>query len=217
MELTAGIEIKGARAPGFEKILEPAALHFIAGLERRFGAERKRLIVARAEFQQRLDGGENPRFLPETADVRAGDWKVAGVPEDLQDRRVEITGPVERKMVINALNSGARMFMADFEDSAAPTWELMINGQINLRDAVRREITFSDPKSGRNYALGETIATLIVRPRGWHLEEAHITVDGAPASAALVDFGLYFFHNAEELLARGTGPYFYLPKIESHL
>ena len=217
MELTAGIEIKGALAPGFEEILEPAALHFIAGLERRFGAERKQLIAARAEFQQRLDGGENPRFLSETADVRAGDWKVAGVPEDLQDRRVEITGPVERKMVINALNSGARMFMADFEDSAAPTWELMINGQINLRDAVRREITFSDPKSGKNYALGETIATLIVRPRGWHLEEAHITVDGAPASAALVDFGLYFFHNAEELLARGTGPYFYLPKIESHL
>ena len=217
MELTAGIEIKGALASDFEEILEPAALHFVAGLERRFGAERKRLIAARGEFQQRLDAGENPRFLPETADVRAGDWKVAGVPDDLQDRRVEITGPVERKMVINALNSGARMFMADFEDSAAPTWDLMINGQINLRDAVRREIAFSDPKSGKDYALGETIATLIVRPRGWHLEEAHITVDGAPASAALVDFGLYFFHNAEELLARGTGPYFYLPKLENHL
>ena len=217
MKLTAGIEITGAMAPGFEDILEPAALHFVAGLERRFGAERKRLMAARTEFQQRLDGGEKPRFLPETADVRAGDWKIAGVPADLQNRRVEITGPVERKMVINALNSGARMFMADFEDSAAPTWDLMINGQINLRDAVRREIAFTDANSGKDYALGETTATLIVRPRGWHLEEAHIQVDGDPVSAALVDFGLFFFHNAEELVARGTGPYFYLPKIENHL
>ena len=217
MEITAGIKISGAMVPGFEAILRPEALHFVAGLERHFGAQRQRLIEARSEFQERLDSGENPRFLPETKHVRAGDWKVAKVPEDLRDRRVEITGPVERKMVINALNSGARMFMADFEDSAAPTWELMINGQINLSDAVRREIAFTDPNSGKDYALGDTTATLIVRPRGWHLQEAHITVDGAPASAALVDFGLYLFHNASQLLARGTGPYFYLPKLENHL
>ena len=216
MELTAGIEIKGEMAPRFEEILSREALHFIAGLERRFGAERRRLIAARADFQARLDGGENPRFLPQTKDVRAGKWKVAGTPEDLRDRRVEITGPVERKMVINALNSGAHMFMADFEDSAAPTWELMINGQINLADAVRRDIAYTDPNSGKDYALGDDIVTLIVRPRGWHLEEAHIIVDDAPVSAALVDFGLFFFHNAAELLARGSGPYFYLPKMESH-
>ncbi len=217
MELTAGIKVTGAMAPGFGDILTPEALHFVAGLERRFGAERKRLIAARGEFQLRLDSGEKPRFLAETADIRAGDWKIAAVPKDLQNRRVEITGPVERKMVINALNSGARMFMADFEDSAAPTWDLMINGQINLRDAVRGEIAFTDPNSGKDYALGDTPATLIVRPRGWHLEEAHITVDGAPASAALVDFGLFFFHNAKQQVARGTGPYFYLPKLETHL
>ncbi|MDP7342541.1 MAG: malate synthase A [Alphaproteobacteria bacterium] len=217
MEITAGIEITGEMAPRFEEILTPAALHFIAGLERRFGAERKRLIAERADFQARLDDGENPRFLPATKHIRAGDWRVAKIPEDLQDRRVEITGPVERKMVINALNSGAHMFMADFEDSAAPTWDLMINGQINLSDAVRREIAFSDPNSGKGYALGDDIATLIVRPRGWHLKEAHITIDGAPASAALVDFGLFFYHNASELLGRGSGPYFYLPKLENHL
>ncbi len=217
MELSAGIEITGKVAPGFEEILSPEALKFVAELERRFGAERKRLIAARTEFQARLDAGENPRFLPETKDVRAGDWKIAGVPADLQDRRVEITGPVDRKMVINALNSGARMFMADFEDSAAPTWELMISGQINLRDAIRRKIAFSDPNSGKDYALGNTVATLIVRPRGWHLEEAHILVDGTPASASLVDFGLFFFHNVKEQLARGTGPYFYLPKMENHI
>ncbi|MDP6818225.1 MAG: malate synthase A [Alphaproteobacteria bacterium] len=216
MEITAGIEITGEMAPRFEEILTPAAQHFIAGLERRFGAERKRLIAERADFQARLDEGENPRFLPATSDIRAGDWRVAKIPEDLQDRRVEITGPVERKMVINALNSGAHMFMADFEDSAALTWDLMINGQINLSDAVRREIAFSDPNSGKDYALGDDIATLIVRPRGWHLEEAHIIVDGAPASAALVDFGLFLYHNASELLARGSGPYFYLPKMENH-
>ncbi len=217
MEITAGIEITGEMAPRFEEILTPAALHFIAGLERRFGAERKRLIAERADFQARLDDGENPRFLPATKHIRAGDWRVAKIPEDLQDRRVEITGPVERKMVINALNSDAHMFMADFEDSAAPTWDLMINGQINLSDAVRREIAFSDPNSGKGYALGDDIATLIVRPRGWHLKEAHITIDGAPASAALVDFGLFFYHNASELLGRGSGPYFYLPKLENHL
>lgn len=217
MELTAGIKVTGAMAAGFDGILTPEALHFVAGLERRFGAERKRLIAARGEFQHRLDSGEKPHFLAKTADIRAGDWKIAAVPKDLHNRRVEITGPVERKMVINALNSGARIFMADFEDSAAPTWDLMINGQINLRDAVRGEIAFTDPNSGKDYVLGDAPATLIVRPRGWHLEEAHITVDGAPASAALIDFGLFFFHNAEQQVARGTGPYFYLPKLENHL
>ena len=217
MELTAGIKVTGAMAAGFDGILTPEALHFVAGLERRFGAEHKRLIAARGEFQHRLDSGEKPHFLAKTADIRAGDWKIAAVPKDLHNRRVEITGPVERKMVINALNSGARIFMADFEDSAAPTWDLMINGQINLRDAVRGEIAFTDPNSGKDYVLGDAPATLIVRPRGWHLEEAHITVDGAPASAALIDFGLFFFHNAEQQVARGTGPYFYLPKLENHL
>ena len=196
MEPTTGIEILGEMAPGFEKIFSAEAVHFVAGLERKFGAERRRLLAARIEFQARLDAGENPHFLPETKDVRSGDWKIAPVPKDLQDRRVEITGPVERKMVINALNSGARMFMADFEDSAAPTWDLMINGQINLRDAVRHDIIFTDPNSGKDYALGDTVATLIVRPRGWHLDEAHILVDGAPVSASLIDFGLFFFHNA---------------------
>ena len=217
MELTAGIKVTGAMAAGFDGILTLEALHFVAGLERRFGAERKRLIAARGEFQHRLDSGEKPHFLAKTADIRAGDWKISAVPKDLHNRRVEITGPVERKMVINALNSGARIFMADFEDSAAPTWDLMINGQINLRDAVRGEIAFTDPNSGKDYVLGDAPATLIVRPRGWHLEEAHITVDGAPASAALIDFGLFFFHNAEQQVARGTGPYFYLPKLENHL
>ena len=217
MELTAGIEVTGEMAPGFEEILTPEALHFVASLERRFGAERKNRIAARAEFQKRIDGGENPCFLAETKDVRAGDWKIADTPADLQDRRVEITGPVDRKMIINALNSGARMFMADFEDSAAPTWELMISGQVNMRDASRGDIAFTDPKSGKDYALGDNTATLIVRPRGWHLEEGHILVDGQPASAGLADFGLFFFHNAKELLARGTGPYFYLPKLENHL
>ena len=217
MDFTAGIKITGELAPGFEEILTPEALHFVALLERRFGAERKSRIAARAEFQKRIDGGENPHFLAETKDVRAGEWKIAGTPADLQDRRVEITGPVDRKMVINALNSGARMFMADFEDSAAPTWQLMISGQVNMRDASRGDIAFTDPKSGKDYVLGDNTANLIVRPRGWHLEEGHILVDGQPASAGLVDFGLFFFHNAKELLARGTGPYFYLPKLENHL
>ena len=170
MELTAGIKVTGAMAAGFDGILTPEALHFVAGLERRFGAERKRLIAARGEFQHRLDSGEKPHFLAKTADIRAGDWKISAVPKDLHNRRVEITGPVERKMVINALNSGARIFMADFEDSAAPTWDLMINGQINLRDAVRGEIAFTDPNSGKDYVLGDAPATLIVRPRGWHLD-----------------------------------------------
>jgi malate synthase len=155
--------------------------------------------------------------LPETKEIRSGYWTVSPVPQDLLDRRVEITGPVERKMIINALNSGAKVFMADFEDSTTPTWENVVEGQINLRDAVRRTISFSDPTSKKQYKLNERPAVLFVRPRGWHLEERHVLVDGEPMSGSIFDFGLYFFHNAKELLQRGSGPYFYLPKIESHL
>ena len=157
-----------------------------------------------------------PDFLPETEHIRQGDWTIAPVPADLQDRRVEITGPAERKMIINALNSGAKVFMADFEDSHSPTWEGAISGQINLRDAVRRTITFSNP-DGKQYTLNEKTATLLVRPRGWHLVEKHVLIDGKPIPGRIFDFGLFFFHNAKELLERGTGPYFYLPKLESHL
>ena len=211
-----GIRVLGQMNPGFDTILTQEALEFVAGLERRFGDERRRLLEARTAYQLKLDAGEKPRFLAETAEIREGDWTIRGVPADLRDRRVEITGPVDRKMVINALNSGAKVFMADFEDAAAPTWDGMMQGQINLRDAQRGDITFEDPRSGKSYALGDTPATLLVRPRGWHLEEAHIEVDGRPVSGSLVDFGLYFFHNAKQTLARGTGPYFYLPKLENH-
>ena len=211
-----GIEINGPGVPGLAEILTDEACAFVAMLERRFGDERRRLLEARAAFQARIDAGENPTFRPETKAIREGDWTVAGTPADLADRRVEITGPVDRKMIINALNSGASCFMADFEDAAAPTWEAMIAGQFNLRDAARRSIAMTDPNSGKFYALGDEIATLIVRPRGWHLEEAHLLVDGRPASASLFDFGLFFFHNAAELRANGSGPYFYLPKLEHY-
>ena len=206
----------GPAVPGEDEIMSADAVAFVATLERRFGDERRRLLQARAAFQARIDAGENPAFRPETKVIRDGDWTIAGTPADLADRRVEITGPVDRKMVINALNSSARCFMADFEDSAAPTWEAMIAGQINLRDAVRGTIGLTDPKTGKVYALADETATLIVRPRGWHLEEAHVLVDGRPASASLVDFGLFFFHNAARLRARGSGPYFYLPKMEHY-
>ncbi|HZH26358.1 MAG TPA: malate synthase A [Azospirillaceae bacterium] len=212
-----GVEIRGTMKPGYERILTPEALAFVVDLERRFGTERRRLLDLRAERQKRLDAGEKPDFLPETAAIRAADWTIGPLPRDLQDRRVEITGPVDRKMVINALNSGAKVFMADFEDSNTPTWTNQIEGQINLRDAVRREITFTDPGSGKNYRLNDAVAVLKVRPRGWHLEEKHVLVDGRPMSGGLFDFGLYAFHNARELLERGSGPYFYLPKMESHL
>ena len=212
--MKTGFEIHGPAVPGLDEILTEEACAFVAMLERRFGDERRRLLEARATFQARIDAGENPAFRPETRAIREGDWTVAGTPADLADRRVEITGPVDRKMIINALNCGASCFMADFEDAASPTWEAMIAGQVNLRDAARRTIAMTDPASGKSYALGDEIATLIVRPRGWHLEEAHLLVDGRPASASLFDFGLYFFHNAAELRARGTGPYFYLPKLE---
>ncbi|GAB5388328.1 MAG: malate synthase A [Alphaproteobacteria bacterium] len=214
---TKGIEITGPMNEGFDEILTDKALAFLAGLQRKYNTRRKELLVARAERQKQFDAGTRPDFLPETADVRAGDWTIGPLPEDLKNRRVEITGPVDRKMIINALNSGAKMFMADCEDSSCPTWTNMVEGQINLRDAVRRTISFEDAAKGKSYKLNDQIATLIVRPRGWHLEENHVLVDGAPISGSIFDFGLYFFHNVEELLKRGSGPYFYLPKMESHL
>lgn len=214
--MNAGIEINGPAVPGLAEILTDEACAFVAMLERRFGDERRRLLKARAAFQARIDAGENPAFRADTNAIREGDWTIAGTPADLADRRVEITGPVDRKMIINALNCGASCFMADFEDAASPTWEAMIAGQVNLRDAARGTIAMTDPSSGKSYALGDETATLIVRPRGWHLEEAHLLVDGRPASASLFDFGLYFFHNAAELRASGTGPYFYLPKLEHY-
>jgi malate synthase len=215
--LPKGVELRGSLRTGYERILNAEALSFIAALERRFGAERKRLLARRAEVQAKLDEGWKPHFLAETRQIRDRGWTVAPIPEDLLDRRVEITGPVDRKMVINALNCGANVYMADFEDASTPTWDNLIDGQINLVDAVRRSIAFDDPGSGKHYALNPKTATLVVRPRGWHLPEAHLLIDGEAMSGALFDFGLYVFHNAKELVQRGTGPYFYLPKLESHL
>jgi malate synthase len=214
---SAGVKLTGEMKPGYGEILSAEALGFIAILERKFGARRRELLAAREARQAEIDSGKLPDFLPETAAIRAGDWKIAPLPEDLTDRRVEITGPTDRKMVINALNSGAYVFMADLEDSNCPTWDNMIGGQVNLRDAAARKIDFTDPNSGKHYALKDKTAVLLVRPRGWHLEEKHILVDGQPASGGIVDFALYFFHNHVELAKRGTGPYFYLPKMESHL
>ncbi|MGD9537879.1 MAG: malate synthase A [Alphaproteobacteria bacterium] len=212
----AGVELKGALAPGYSEILTTEALRFVAELERRFGTSRRLLLEARKARQAALDAGERPGFLPETKAVREGTWRTASIPADLTDRRVEITGPTDRKMVINALNSGANVFMADFEDANAPTFANMIEGQINLRDAIRRAIGFSDPATGKQYALNDKVATLIVRPRGWHLAENHLLVDGKPMSGSLFDFGLFLFHNGAEALKRGSGPYFYLPKLEGH-
>ena len=197
-------------------VLPAPAVQFLVELERRFGPLRRELLAARTARQARLDAGELPDFLPETAAVREGDWSVAAPPADLRDRRVEITGPVERKMMINALNSGARVFMADFEDSNSPTWDNVVRGQINVRDAYRRELAL-DSADGKQYRLHDDIATLVIRPRGWHLPEKHVVIDGAAMSASLFDFGLVMFHNARAALDRGTGPYFYLPKLESHL
>ena len=211
-----GIEVLGRISEPFKQILTPDALKFVADLAREFEPRRKELLKRRDEVQKAIDNGKFPDFLPETKQIREGDWKIAVVPADLQDRRVEITGPVDRKMVINALNSGASTYMADFEDSHSPAWEETIQGQINLIDAVRGTIEFVSPE-GKHYRLGDTIATLIVRPRGWHLVEKHVHVDGQPISASIFDFGLFFFHNAKALISRGTGPYFYLPKMESHL
>jgi malate synthase len=217
LDLPEGVSIDGVVNPGFEKVLTKEALAFVADLQRRFNPRREALLLARAERQKRLDAGEKPDFLAETATIRDSDWTVAPLPQDILDRRIEITGPVDRKMIINALNCGADVFMADFEDASTPTWTNMVEGQFNLASAVHREIDYVDPQSGRDYRLADKTAVLFVRPRGWHLPEKHMLVDGQPMSGSLFDFGLYFFHNAKELLARGTGPYFYLPKIESHL
>lgn len=216
MQLPQGVEIIGEISPAVEQVLTSEALNFVVALHRQFNAERQSLLHRRAERQARINGGDMPSFLPGTSDVREGTWSVGDIPDDLQKRRVEITGPVERKMMINALNSGASVFMADFEDALSPTWDNIISGQINLMEAVRRTISFSNP-DGKEYKLNEQTATLLVRPRGWHLHEKHVLVDGDPISASLFDFGLYFVHNALELCERGTGPYFYLPKLESHL
>ena len=198
------------------EILTPAAQAFLAALHNRFDGRRRELLANRKVRQQEIDGGKLPCFLPETLAIRESDWTVAPIPADLRDRRTEITGPTDRKMVINALNSGAKMFMADFEDANSPTGPNLIEGQKNMRDAIRREIGFTSPE-GKQYKLNEQTAVLLIRPRGWHLTEKHFHVDGEPISGGLFDFGLYFFHNAAELLKRGSGPYFYLPKLESHL
>ena len=210
------IEIRADMTPEFATVLSEEAVAFVAGLQRAFNERRLQLLRRREDRQQEINAGKLPDFLPETAEIREAAWTVASIPDDLQDRRVEITGPVDRKMIINALNSGANVYMADFEDSHSPTWEATLEGQINLRDAVDRTITFTSPE-GKAYHLNEKTAVLLVRPRGWHLDERHVLVDGQPMSAALFDFGLFFFHNARNLIARGTGPYFYLPKLESHL
>ena len=213
----AEIEIRSPLSPAHEAILNPAAQAFLVEMGREFGTRVAALLAARKERQAELDAGATLDFLPETRKIREGDWTVAELPPALLRRHVEITGPVSRKMIINALNSGADMFMADFEDSSAPTFENMLDGQVNLRDAVRGEIRFEDERSGKTYELNENPAVLLVRPRGWHLPEAHLTVNGEALPGALVDFGLYFFHNAQALLDKGHGPFFYLPKLEHHL
>ena len=210
------IEIKAPAVEVQSSVLTPEAVSFLASLSTTFETRRRELLDRRRARQQRIDAGELPEFLPETESIRKADWKVAPIPKDLQDRRVEITGPVDRKMIINALNSGASVFMADFEDANSPTWQNNIEGQFNLRDAVNGTIVFESPE-GKRYTLAPKIATLLVRPRGWHLVEKHFLVSGQPISASLFDFGLYFFHNARRLLEKGSGPYFYLPKMESHL
>jgi malate synthase A len=212
-----GLEVRGPLSPAHEAVLTPDALDFVSGLVRDFAARRETLLEKRRDRQRRFDAGERPDFLAETRSVREGSWTVAPLPADLLDRRVEITGPVDRKMVINALNSGARVVMADFEDANSPTWDNVVLGQQNLKDAVRGTIDYTAPETGKQYRLAPKTATLLVRPRGWHLPERHLLADGRPIPASLLDFGLYFFHNVEALRARGTGPYFYLPKLQSHL
>jgi len=209
-------QVTAPMSPGFEEILTPAALEFVARLHRRFNSRRRELLARRLQVQEQLDAGRQPDFLPETRRLRESAWRVVDLPADLRDRRVEITGPTDRKMVINALNCGASTYMADCEDSQSPTWEATIQGQINLRDAVRGTIELTTPE-GKEYRLNQETATLLVRPRGWHLEDRHIQIDGQNVSASLLDFGLYMFHNAAQLIERGSGPYFYLPKLENHL
>jgi malate synthase len=216
MATTQQVQLKRKVEGRAGEVLTPQALGFVARLQREFGSRRQELLRLRAERQRRIDGGELPQFLVTTSSVRDSDWRVAKAPEDLQDRRVEITGPTDRKMLINALNSGARVFMADFEDANSPTWANLVEGQVNLIDAIERRINFTSPE-GKEYRLNEKVATLLVRPRGWHLDEMHVELDGEAVSGSLFDFGMYFFHNADRLLKRGSGPYFYLPKLESHL
>jgi malate synthase len=216
MAEAAGVEVHGPAREALGHILTPEALDFVATLHRELRSTRADLLARRARRQAEFEAGALPDFLPDTAGVRDGDWRVAPLPADLADRRVEITGPTDRKMLINALNSGAKVFMADFEDANSPTWRNLFEGQSNLVEAIERTITFEGP-DGRRYRLDDEVAVLLVRPRGWHLPEKHVLVDGEPASGSLVDFGLYFFHNAGRLLERGSGPYFYLPKLESHL
>jgi malate synthase len=216
---TAGggdVAVVGPTVAESGRVLTPEALGFVAELHRQFDPRRRELLARRRERQAQIDAGAMPDFLPETAGIRSSEWSVAPAPADLDDRRVEITGPSERKMMINALNSGARVFMADFEDALSPTWQNVVDGQANVMDAVRRTLNFESPE-GKAYRLNEETATLLIRPRGWHLVERHAAVDGEPVSASLFDFGLWFFHNAAELLTRGSGPYLYLPKLESHL
>jgi malate synthase len=210
-----GIEVHGRVPPEYAQILTPEAMAFVAKLQRAFEPRRQELLERRAARQKEFDAGKLPDFLPETKSIRESEWTICDQPKDMLDRRVEITGPTDRKMVINALNSGASTFMADFEDANCPTWDNMIDGQRNLRDAVRRTISFE--QAGKQYKLNDKVAVLIPRPRGWHLSEKHVLVDGKPVSGSIFDFALCFFHNAKELLARGSGPYYYLPKMESHL
>jgi malate synthase len=214
--MTPPFEIKGAPVEGLDTVLTQEAVAFIVALQREFNPVRKGLLQRRQEVWARLRAGERLDFLPHTKFMREGSWQVAPAPKDLDDRRTEITGPAERKMMINALNSGAKVFMADLEDSMSPTWQNVIEGQQNLMDAVRRTLSFTSAE-GKAYKLNDQLATLVVRPRGWHLVERHLQIDGEPMSGSLMDFGLYFFHNVQELLKRGSGPYFYLPKMESHL
>jgi malate synthase len=213
-----GLEIHAPVKGRMEEVLTPEALEFVAGLQREFEPTRQELLQKRAERRAELEAGGTLDFLDSTREIREDDsWVVAAAPNDLMDRRVEITGPTQRKMVINALNSGARGFMADFEDSNSPTWLNMIEGHVNLIDAIEGTIEFTQEEDGKKYRLGDEVATLLVRPRGWHLPEKHLTVDGEPIAGAFCDFGFYFFHNAQRLLDKGSGPYFYLPKMESHL
>lgn len=215
LNMPAGVEITAPVSPEFARILTPEALALVAKLHREFEGRRQALLKARAERARRLDAGERPDFLPETRAVREGDWTIAPIPEALQCRRVEITGPVDAKMVINAFNSGADSYMTDFEDSNSPGWDNQVQGQINLKAAIRRELRLES--GGKTYKLNDKIATLQVRPRGWHLDEKHVRVDGARVSGGLFDFGLFLFHNGKALIERGAGPFFYLPKLESHL
>jgi malate synthase len=214
--IISGLEIRAPLLPGYAEILTPEACAFLAGLCEKFGPRRLELLAKRVERQRTIDAGQLPDFLPETAAIRSGDWQVAPIPPDLLDRRTEITGPVDRKMAINALNSGAQCWMADFEDANSPTWENCLDGQVNMRDAARLTLAYTSPE-GKKYALKDKIAVIVARPRGWHMEEKHVHFQGKRISASLFDWGLYFFHNAKALIARGSGPYFYLPKLESHL